>query len=614
MHTGNEAKNDTEPRSFVTSRIAMMRLALGLIQGFMLYFLYHAGKTHTWPATDALLFAPWLLMFSFVPVLLMSSLGHLPLKTLWRWMVVATLITAGLGFYDSWRSIGAPSVWGNDGDSTKTIYPSWLLWVFGAGGFYIAHALTLAAATDQRRIANYPTYFDSAWKLLIQIQFSGLFVGAFWLVLWLGAALFKLIELDFLLNLLKEAWFSIPVTVFAFACAMHLTDMRPAIVRGIRNLLLVLLSWILPITVLIVGGFLLSLPFTGLAHLWATKHATALLLSTAAVLIILINTAFQNGMVANEVARVLRLSARLACFLLLPLAAIGIYALSLRVGDYGWTTDRIIAACCVLVASCYAVGYAWAAVQRSGWLDAVAPVNIGTAFVILAILLALFSPLLDPARISVTHQVARLESGLQSAEKFDFDYLKFQGKRYGLAALEQLKTSYAGKDAALVREKATRTLEKKNPWEKTKITPTAKELHASLKVWPSNKTIPDSFLTQDWGKLIDKWSIPACLKNKTAICDVYPIDFDSDNKDELLLIEQGGTSARAIVFSQAPDAHWAIAATLSYDFAKCSLLREKLQLGDYKLIAPRQKDLEIAGRRIKLNANNDPQASCESTK
>ena len=224
-------------------------------------------------------------------------------------------------------------------------------------GLFIVHTLVLASASDQKRIANYPTYFDCAWKLLVQMKFSVLFVGAVWIVLWLGASLFLLIRLNFFRDLLQESWFAIPVTVFAFACAVHLTDVRPVIVRGIRNLLLVLLSWILPVTLLIVGGFLVSLPFTGLAHLWATKHATALLLSSAAILVVLINTAFQNGTVEQDVAKILRVSARLACLLLVPLVGISAYALGLRVGEYGWTTDRIIAACCIVVASCYALGY-----------------------------------------------------------------------------------------------------------------------------------------------------------------------------------------------------------------------------------------------------------------
>lgn len=602
---------DDAPASFVTPRIALVRLALGLGQGLALYFLYHATQSQTWPATEPLLFAPLLLVFAYIPLLVISGLGHLSRLTLWRWVLLATLVLAGLGYYDIWRSMGAPA--GGYNNATPTPYPSQLLWLFGAAGLYIAHTLVLAAASDQRRIASYPSYFDSAWKLLIQLQFSSFFVGVFWLVLWLGAALFKLIALNFLQDLLRESWFAIPVTVFAFACAIHLTDMRPAIVRGIRNLLLVLLSWILPITVLIIAGFLLSLPFTGLEHLWATRHATALLLSAAATLVVLINTAFQNGAVADEVAPVLRISARLASGLLLPLVAIAVYALGLRVGDYGWTTDRIIAACCLLVASCYALGYAWAAARSTVWLAAVAPVNIATAFVILALLLALFSPLLDPARISVANQVGRLERGQQTADKFDFDYLRFQGKRYGAAALERLQASTQGKDAALVRERATRTLEKKNRWDKAEAVPSAKDLFATLKVWPSGQTIPDSFLAQDWAKFADQWRIPACLKKKTVACDVYPIDFDGDNKAELLLIDQENPARQATLFAQEPDASWSVAATLPGDFAKCALFREKLQQGDYTLVAPRMKELEIAGTRIRLNAGSTPKTNCPAT-
>lgn len=604
---------DIQAPSWPTSRIAAFRLGVGLVQGLALYFLYQAAKNHLWPATAPLLFAPLLLMFSFIPVLLISAWGHLPRQTLWRWMLAATLVAAGLGFYDIWRSLGTP-VSDYGAARSQAPYPSFLLWLFSAGGFYIAHALVLAAATDQKRIASYPSYFDNAWKLLIQIQFSGVFVGAFWLVLWLGAALFKLIQLNFLQDLLQESWFFIPVTVFAFACAMHLTDVRPAIVRGIRNLLLVLLSWILPITLLIVGGFLLSLPFTGLTHLWATKHATALLLSAAATLVILINTAFQNGLMEADVARLLRLSARLASGLLLPLVAIAIYALGLRVGDYGWTTDRLIAACCLLVASCYALGYAWATTRSTGWLSGVAPVNIGTAFVILAVLLALFSPLLDPARISVAHQIARLESGRQTAENFDFDYLRFQGQRYGLAALEQLKSNYGGKDAALVREKATLALEKKNPWEKTELTPARQDLLANLKAWPPGQSIPDSFMTQNWVKHPNDWEIPACLKQKTATCDVYLMDFDGDQQAELLVIGQNRSSGQAALFAQKPDASWHVAATLPNGLANCALFREKLQSGDYSLVPPRLKELEVAGTRIRLNPSNNFNTSCAEMK
>eukprot|EP01032_Pedospumella_encystans_P000177 gene177-195_t len=71
----------------------------------------------------------------------------------------------------------------------------------------------------------------------------------------LGSGLFMLVKLDFLKLLLREAWCNAPVLCFAFACAMHITDVRPAIVRGIRTLLLVLMSWLLPVTVALLAGW-----------------------------------------------------------------------------------------------------------------------------------------------------------------------------------------------------------------------------------------------------------------------------------------------------------------------------------------------------------------------
>ena len=606
--------NDATPGSPARSQIARIRLGIGLLQGCALYFLYHAAKDLSWPASDALLFAPLLLVCFFIPVLLMSALGHLSGGRLWRWMLVATVIAAGLGFHDVWRNIGAPPSWDYGDALPKAPYPSPLLWLFGAGGFYIAHSLALASAAEQRTIASYASYFDCAWKLLIQIQFSALFVLAFWAVLRLGGAMFKLIELSFFIDLLKEAWFAIPVTVLAFACALHLTDVRPAIVHGIRNLLLVLLSWILPVTVIIIGGFLASLPVTGMEHLWATRHATALLLAAAAVLVILINTAFQNGAIADQVPGVLRFGARLACGLLLPLVAIAIYALALRVIEYGWTTDRVIAACCLAVASCYALGYAWAASRRSIWLAPIASVNIMTAFIILAVLLTLFSPVLDPARLSVANQMKRLESGLQKADNFDFDYLRFEGKRYGTAALDQLRNNTQGRDAGLLQTRAARSLEKTTPRERSGVRPTLADLRVNLKFWPRDKQLPDSFLAQDWQMEANAWRLPTCFRNRSTVCDVYAIGPDGEQGASLLVVGQDSDAGQAALFAQGPDKRWHLTAMLPRDFSRCALFRDKLRAGEFGLVQPTLKDLEIAGRRLRFAPVDNQDAYCPLAK
>src|SRR5262249_25527016 len=160
---------------------------------------------------------------------------------------------------------------------------------------FIAHALILGANADRRLVAKYSTHFDIAWKMAVQLALGGAFVGAFWALLWLGAGLFALIKLEFFRKLIEHPWFAIPITALVAASALHLTDIRPVLVRGVRTLALTLLSWLLPVISLIVTGFLVSLPFTGLAPLWSFGHASALLLVAAAALIVLINAAYQDG-------------------------------------------------------------------------------------------------------------------------------------------------------------------------------------------------------------------------------------------------------------------------------------------------------------------------------
>ena len=93
---------------------------------------------------------------------------------------------------------------------------------------------------------------------------------------------------------------------------------------------------------------------------------------------------------------------------LLPLTVIAVYALGLRVHDYGWTSDRIVASACLAVSACYAIGYQWAGYQYDTWLGPISRVNVWTAFVVLAVLLALFTPLADPARLRI---VEAMKSG-----------------------------------------------------------------------------------------------------------------------------------------------------------------------------------------------------------
>ena len=588
----------------VAPRIAVARLLTGMLQGLLLYWLYGAAQARAWPATEPFLLAPLMLAGLLLPVLLVSSLGHLSPRRIGLWMTGAALVLAMLALHDVSRG-GEHFIWGNYKPGAPLRVISAQLFGFCVVGCYIAHALVLASGQDGHRLASYPTYFEVAWKLGIQLLFSLLFVAVLVLVLWLGGQLFLLIKLDFLKRLLGQAWFVIPVLCFAFSFAIHITDVRPSIVRGIRTLLLVLLSWLMPIAAVLVAGFLLTLPFIGFERLWATRHAASVLLGMAGLLVVLINAAFQNGQAGLGVARGIRFGTRLSCLLLPWLVGIAIYALMLRVMAHGWTSERIIAGACLLVASCYATGYAWAASKYGDWLNWIANVNVGTAFITLLVMLALFSPLMDPARLSVASQMARLNGGKVSADKFDFEYLRFQGARYGQAALQQL-ANRTGPDAAVIRARADAVLKRENRFDDTGA---LSDVAINLTVRPASVTLPASFLQQDWSEAGPGWRLPACLKRAGQQCDAYVLDFDGDGRQEVLLISNDAR-ATSVLLAEKEAGGWYARGQIRSETLRCGPLREKLQAGQFALVPPKVRELEVDGQRVPMILYNEQELSC----
>lgn len=574
--------------------VGRLRLLVGLLQGLLLYGLYRAASAHTWPATAPLLFLALVLAGLTGPVLLVSSMGHLPRRAAILWVVTASAIAAALGVYDGWRqAVEAPN----------TPAPAAPLVLAVIAGFFIAQSLVLTGYAERRRIASYQGYFEIAWKLGVQLGFSFLFVGATWLVLHLGAALFSLVKLPLFREVIATTWFAIPVTVFAFTAAMHLTDVRPAIVRGIRSLLLMLMGWILPMAALILTGFLVSLPFTGLAPLWATRSASALMLSGVALLVVLINAAWQYGVALPDAPAPIRVSARLACVLLLPTALLAAYALMLRVTEYGWTHDRIVAGACMVIAWCYALGYLRAAVMGPQ-LAHIAGVNIGTSFVVIAVLVALFSPLANPQRLSVASQMARLDAGKVTAERFDYTYLRFEGGRYGRDALAELGRR-TGKDAATIRARVAQALAIKHRWDDVPVeTLRYAAGAANVKVWPAGSTLPADFTSQNIQRPSLGRTLPACLIEAAAECDAILLDLVGDGRREIVLIGRS-QSGGADVMGRDADGKWTLVGILPFGVAGCSGVRDALAAGTVRAVAPAGKAIDIAGKAVQVSYDVD---------
>ncbi|MYM40801.1 DUF4153 domain-containing protein [Duganella qianjiadongensis] len=586
------------PSVQVSQRVMIGRLLAGLVQGALLYWIYRNAQQGGWLASTPSVMAPLLMAALLLPAMLISAMGYMAPRKLALWMLAAGAAVLAMALHAVLRDAGLYRAPGLEGDPAWRVLAGPVL-PGGAVFLFIAHSLVLSGALDQRRIASYDRYFELSWKLVVQLLFSAVFVGALWLVLLMGSGLFSMVKLDFFKKMLTEAWFNVPVICFAWACAMHITDVRPAIVRGIRSLLLVLLSWLLLVAAVIITGFLCTLPFTGLQALWSTGHATALLLAADAVLIVLINAAFQNGHVKAALA--VRVSARVAALLILPLTAIAVYALGLRVHDYGWTSDRVIAAAALVVASCYAFGYAWAAQRYETWLVPIAIVNVATSMVVLAVLLALLTPIADPARLSVNSQMARLASGRTRASLFDFHYLRFSGQRYGQQAQEQLAQQSSGADAAWIREQAGKALKEVQPWAPQKAG-TMVSVRDNLTLWPRGASLPDGFAEQRWQG--SDSATPSCLTMAGQKCDALMLDMDGDGQPEVLLFSGAGYPGPAL-YRRERDGEWALLGRLALTGNSCPALVERLKLGQYQLVAPPIRALQIGGQVLQFQSAFD---------
>ncbi len=545
-------------------RLLAVRLLIGLSQGLALYLLWRFRESLPAAPLRALT-----LVALLAPVAALGAVGALRARPLALWLTGVVLVLAGLGAYDGY-------VHGSEPALLRDPWPRPELFVFAAAALFIAHHLVLPAVAKRRWIAAYSSYFDEGWKDGVRLALGVAFVGALWLLLWLGAGLFKLIGLKFLETLIEQPWFAAPATTVFFAAAIHVTDIRASLVLGARTLALNLLAWLMPLMALIAGGFLVALAFTGLGPLWQTGRAGGMLLAAAAALVVLINATYQDGAREGYPPAVLKWSVRLAAVVLAPLVAVAAYGLVLRIGQHGLTPGRIYALACLAVAVVYAAGYAWAALSRGPWMRRLEGVNVVAAHLAILVILAVFSPLADPARLAAADQLARLQRGAVAPENLDYGFLRFDAGRWGQAALRTL----AADPRPAVRERAADALLQTNRWDRTPKMPVVRRNAFALL---GAAALPADFLAQSWPLGEDPAS--GC----SEACPALVRDMDGDGAEEIVVFR--GSDPR--VYRRTAQG-WRGVGGLAGSWCPSDV--EALRAGRYEVRPPRGSAIIVNGR------------------
>lgn len=564
-----------------------IRFMIGLLQGATLYVLTEMLNTtnepflKTWPFTATMLTA------ILLPFILLASVGSMRMVTLTIWVlsIVGTIVAVSMHAHWLYPTLAA-------GVNTWLAFPLTI-------ALFIGHHLIAAADLDRSLIARYPTYFDLGWRNGVQLALSLAFLGAFWLLLFLGASLFELINISAIRLIIEKPPFISLASCIVFALAVHISDARISLVTGARTIALILLSWLLPVMTLFALAFLVSLAFTGLAPLWATGHATAILSLSGAVLIVLINAAYQDGEEQSSPATILKWSVRLAALALVPITIIAFYSIWLRVEQYGLTPQRVLGLAIILLGACYSAGYAVAALWPGRWMHPLQWTNLVAATVAVALIVSLLTPLADPMRISVEDQVARLKSGQILPERFDFDFLKIDSGPYGRAALNALAADTTTPSARVIAAKATEAIQRKGRLTiatPTEIALTADELRKKIAVFPRGATLPENFLTQNWQA--SPTSPAQCARNPQADigCQAIMADIDRDNRPEVLLRH---TSYEVEVYRETAEQKWI--AFGRFALSDCYFNNsDSFASGKFQIAPPSMNDLVVNGRRYPL--------------
>ncbi|WP_426164764.1 DUF4153 domain-containing protein [Sandarakinorhabdus sp. DWP1-3-1] len=395
------------------------------------------------PPPDALAFATFLAVAGLCIALLVERTGNRPA------VVFALLAAAVVAGVTRTAGIGVP--FGPD--------PWRLLWAVVA----VAVATPLFQAWRSARPHGgglpYAVAHERAWTDLLLLGAGLVFVGIVWTMALLLAELFNLIGIAALKTLLDKRLFGWALTGAALGGGIGLLRERDAILATLKRVVTTVLAVLAPVLAAGLVVFILSLPFTGLTPLWqATRSTTPILLSCVWGALVLVNTVIGDGRDEEARSRVLRGSAVALSATLLFLGVIAAVSVAARIRQHGISPDRLWAVTVCGIACAYGLAYLVALLRgRAEWMAVARQSNLNLAIGLGGLALLLASPMIDFGAIATRDQLARLQRGAVTAEKFDLAALRFDFGPAGVAATRALARTgtpaiRAAATAALVAE------------------------------------------------------------------------------------------------------------------------------------------------------------------
>lgn len=383
--------------------------------------------------------------------------------------------------------------------------------------FFRSSAVSRTWPTAYSPLLNY------SWEFVLTLAQLALFIGVFWGLLWLGAALFAAIGLGFFETLFSEPMFIYPATWLVMGLTLVMIRNRFRLIQSVRQMGEALIKALLPLVALIILLFFAVLPFTGVQPVWDTGRASSILMALMLTLLLFFNVVFHQTHGPSPYPTWLRRVILLAVVLLPVGSVLAAWALWLRVDQYGLSLDRLWAALLQALTAAFTLSYSvlllW---RRRAALPALQRANVGLALLVAVVLIVVNTPLADMRQWVAEHQVKRLLDGRTTAEAFDVDYLRFQLGQPGALALQTLAESELAQSQPEFARRIELSLKQTERWSQEPLVDTQElnDVAQQFKASPNGASLPEPLLNL----LVEQNS--TCL-SQTEPCQTLHVSSDT---------------------------------------------------------------------------------------
>ncbi len=460
---------------------------------------------------------------------------------------------------------------------------------------------------DRARVLHYADLFDAAWAMTVRYAAAWLFLALFWLLAFLGDTLLDLVGIDVIGLVSGQAWARALLSGAVLGLGLSVVHelratISPALILRLPRLLLV------PVLALVVV-FLAAVPIRGLTQLFGAFSAAGVLSGTALVVVALISFALDRDDAAAVHSRGQRLATRSLALLLPLLSILAVWAIALRVQDYGWTPDRLLAATVAGFLLLYGLSYCLAALG-GGWMVRIRHANVALALVAIFGAGLWLTPVLDVYRLSTDSQIRRFDDGRVTPEKLPLWQMAHDWGRAGQAGLMQLEST-TEQPAVLSRIQEAWNHDNRFQFEQAvqrSFAPArVRDLLAVMPLRPHGTALRPGFLSTAPAYRLDRWIAgcarqlpegqPGCVLVQAAFAPSAPardqglllyLDHDGHARADHLVLEGDGTLAVRDAFDLATQ-RWptlpasALSQVLAGEFRTGPSGEQALFLGDMVL-------------------------------